>query len=362
MKRRFAIAILAGIIFLNLSGCNNQNAAVIHSDESSNSISQSITSTTPTTPTTSSDVPQISQNAEGSQSTETLQNDESSQSAETSEHNLVSYWDEFAKNYGGAKAYYNTLPMDVDLLPLYIAGMRHLDPYVRWTCAYKAFDYEWDERKPEIITALQPLLTDEVQQVRDAAKFSTEVLTESFSGSEFVPSPNGKDIAFNPFPNARFNDGRVWIYFGESRQLSMVLQLLSIGGDGGVAGHIQWSPDGSKLAVGDGGRLWSNTVILNLDTLTTNKKDLFSYLAENSEKFGYKIGDYQRPDPAVRFLEWSPDSKKVLLSYYFAEGPEKWQSGYAVYNSETDKYERNMPNEASDDEYPQLEKPEGFQW
>jgi hypothetical protein len=342
MKRIFYMAALAGFIILNLSGCISLNASENHSDELSNPIGQfSAASTTE---------PQTSQDTEPPQSTEPPQN------------NLVSYWDEYAKSYGGSKAFYSSLPMDVDLLPLYIAGMQHTDPYVRWACAYKAFDYNWDERKSDIIIALQPLLTDEVQQVRDAANFSTEVLTESFSGPEFIPSPNGKDIAYNPFLNTRFNDGKVWVYFGESRQLSMVLQLLSVGGDSGVAGYIQWSPDGSKLAVGDGGRLWSNTVILDLDTMTTNKQDLFSYLSENSEKFGYKIGDYQRPDPAARFLEWSPDSKKVLLSYYFAEDPEKWQSGYAIYNCETDKYERIMPNKASADEYPELEKPDGFQW
>ncbi len=122
------------------------------------------------------------------------------------------------------------------------------------------------------------------------------------------------------------------------------------------------SPDGSKLVVGDGGRLWSNTVVLNLATLTTNKQDLSSYLMENCEKLGYKKGDYQRPDPSVRFLEWSPDSKKVLLSYYFSEDMEKWQSGYAVYNCGKDKYERVIPNKCSGDGYPQLEKPADFKW
>jgi len=350
MKRRLVIAVIAGVIFLNLSGCgshnkpeNNANGLPDASSELSN-IADESSNTLSQISTVQTSVPQISQDNEFTQD------------------RLVSYWDEFAKSYGGSNAQFNQLPKEVDLLPLYIAGMRHTEPYVRWTCAYKAFEYHLDERKPEIIKALQPLLSDPVQQVRDAAKFSTEVLAETFSGPEFVPSPNGKYIAFTPFLNTRFNDGKLWVYYTEKRHISMVLKLISVGGDSGAAGYIQWSPDGSKLAVGDGGRLWSDTVILNLDDLTVSKRDLISYLMENGEKFGYNIGDYQRPDPAVRFVEWSPDSKKVLLSYYFAEGQDIWQSGYAVYNCETDEYERIMPNKASNDEYPLLEKPDGFKW
>lgn len=349
MKLRIVIFTIAGMVFLNLSGCEIQSSKD-RPDELSNSIHQSIT--------TLAEEKQIP-DRQSSNVTEIVP--PSSQDTEFSQKYLVSYWDEFAQSYGGPKAYFGVMPMDVDLLPLYIAGMKHDDPYVRWVCAYKAFDYHVDARKLEIIKALQPLLTDPVLQVRDAAKFSMEVMNETLSGPEFVHSPNGKYVAFNPFINTRFNDGKLWVYSSESHHYIMALQLLSIGGDNGVAGYIHWSPDGSKLAVGDGGRLWSNTVILNLSNMTENKQNLFSYLSENSKKFGYNIGDYQRSDPAVRFLEWSPDSKKVLLSYCFYEDMEKCQSGIAVYNTETDKYERIIPNKCSKD-YPQVEKPDDFHW
>ncbi len=334
---------IAGFFILSLSGCGGQTSIKSPPNETSYSASQT-------------------SGTEAEQETEAQTSSPAESESLTSQAGLVSYWDEFAKNNGGPKACFGDRPIDVDLLPLYLAGMKHEDAYVRWVCAYKAFDYHWDNRKPEILKALEPLLTDPVPQVQEAAKFSTEVLAETFSGPEFVHSPNGKDVAFTAYNHVRFNDGKVWVYTGENKLLSMVLQLLSVGGDSGVAGGIQWSPDGSKLAVGDGGRLWSNTVILKLATLTVNKQDLFSYLGENSKKYGYKIDGYQRPDPSVRFVEWSPDSKKVLLSYYFAEDPEKWQSGFAVYNCETNKYEKIMPNAATSKEYPQFEKPADFYW
>ncbi len=346
MKRRLFIISIIGIVVLCLSGCQNQNVLESHSDALANPVNQAGVA--------SSEINYVSDN----QANDVFE----TKSQGLPNTNLVSFWDDYAKSYGGSKASFSEMPMNADLLPLYIAGMQHKDSYVRWSCAYKAFDYHWDARKPDIIRALKPLLNDPVQQVREAAEFSTEILSETFSGPEFVHSPNGKDVAFCSFLNTRFNDGKLWVYSGETRQISMVLQLVSVGGDGGVAGYIHWSPDGSRLAVGDGGRLWSNTVILKLATLTANKQELFSYLGENSGKFGYKIGGYQRSDPSVRFLEWSPDSKKVLLSYYFAEDMEKWQSGYAVYNCEKDKYERIMPNKCSNDGYPKLEKPADFQW
>lgn len=346
MKQRLFIIAITGFVVLYLSGCKNQDIVVKHSDTLSDSVNRN-------------NITLIDKNHVSENQTRDVTETKPQLSYNS---DLVSFWDEYAKSYGGSNAYFGEMPMNVDLLPLYIAGMQHKDPYVRWSCAYKAFEYHWDARKPDIIKALQPLLNDPVEQVREAAEFSTEVLMEVFSGPEFVRSPNGKDVAFSPFLNTRFNDGKLWVYSGKNRQISMVLQLTSVGGDSGAAGYIQWSPDGSKLVVGDGGRLWSNTVVLNLATLTTNEQDLFSYLMENREKFGYKKGDYQRPDPSVRFLEWSPDSKKVLLSYYFSEDMEKWQSGYAVYNCGKDKYERIMPNKCSGDGYPQLEKPADFKW
>lgn len=275
---------------------------------------------------------------------------------------FTAYWDAYAEACGGEGADFSYPPPEVDLLPLYLAGLRHADPYTRWTCANRLFRYYHDERKPEIIEALNPLQADADANVRQVAEFSLEVLTGSFSGTGFIRSPNGRDVAFAPFMDARFNDGQVWLYTSENDQLSMVLQLVSVGGDSGVAGYITWSPDGRKLAVGDGGRLWSDIVVLNLDTLESNKKSLFAYLSENAAEFGYQFDDYQRPDPQVKLIEWSPDSTRVLLSYAFAESMDHWQTGFAVLNVETDAYELVMPGGSTDDDYPSLEKPEDFHW
>ncbi|HHW32167.1 MAG TPA: hypothetical protein GXX20_10940 [Clostridiaceae bacterium] len=348
MKQRLLVIAIVWIFCLNLTGCQSQN--VINMDEPSDSTGSSVIA------------PIDEKQPTGSQSVSESEGPQTSKVNKSPEKYLVSYWDTFAENYGGSRANYEYLPMDVDLLPLYLAGMQHENSYVRWVCSYKAFEYFADPRRQEIITALQPLLTDPDEHVRDSARFSMEVLAETFSGPEFVYSPNGKYVAFNPYRNTRFNDGKLWIYSFESHQLSMILQLISIGGDSGGAGYINWSPDGQKLAVGNGGRTWSDTVIFNMSSFSANKQSLYAFLAENSEEFGYKIGEYQWDNPAVHFLEWSPDSKKALLSYYFAEDMNLWQTGVAVYNCETDTYERIIPGECSYDDYPQVEKPVDFQW
>lgn len=347
MKHGLLVIIIFWFFCLSLSGCQKQNR--IEADELPDPISSSVMA------------PVDEKQPSGSQTASEAEEPQSSQVSEFPEKYLVTYWDDYAEKYGYYPGY-KYPPEDVDLLPLYIAGMQHENPYVRWVCSYKAFDYYTDSRRQEIIAALQPLLTDPDEMVRDSAKFSTEVLAETFSGPEFVHSPNGKYVAFNHYLDTRFNDGKLWIYSFESQQLSMVLQLVSIGGDSGAAGYIHWSPDGQKLTVGNGGRTWSDTVIYNISSFSANKQSLYSYLAEHCEEFGFKIGEYQRDDPGVHFLEWSPDSKKVLLSYYFTQDMDVWQTGVAVYNCETDIYERIIPGKCSYDNYPRVEKPADFHW
>jgi len=52
----------------------------------------------------------------------------------------------------------------------------------------------------------------------------------------------------------------------------------------------------------------------------------------------------------------------VLLSYYFAEDMDVWQTGIAVYNCETDTYERIIPGGCTYDDYPHVEKTIDFKW
>ncbi|GEM_PF-3715237 len=340
--KRLVMCLMLSILCLSFTGCQNQ---AVGSDQ--------------TTPSEGVKTPS-SDAAQGSTGDPIVESQPAE--SEDSDNPFTAYWDDYAQTYGGQNADFTYPPPEVDLLPLYLAGLQHAEPYTRWTCAYTLFKYYHDERKLKIIEALKPLQEDTEPNVRLAAEFSLQVLTGSFTGTHFVRSPNGRDVAFTPFPDARFNDGQVWLYNSDNDQLSMVLQLISVGGDSGVAGYISWSPDGRKLAVGDGGRLWSDTVIFNLDTMGKNKKGLFTYLSENAQQFGYQFDDYQRPDPQVKLIEWSPDSTRVLLSYAFAEKEDLWQTGFAVLNVETDEYELVMPGKSTDDDYPPLERPEDFHW
>ncbi len=68
--------------------------------------------------------------------------------------------------------------------------------------------------------------------------------------------------------------------------------------------------------------------------------NVHDYLCKNQKKLGYVIGEWNRPDPTTDFIEWSPDMKKVLLSYSFIDDNIVGQKGLCVYNLTQAKIER----------------------
>jgi hypothetical protein len=270
-------------------------------------------------------------------------------------------WDEYAAQYGNMNGNElivpNNAPEAPDLLPLYLEGLKHENAYVRWACSSRLFEFKFREERSEICDALKPLLEDKSEIVRKAAAFSIEVLDGSYDGPEFVKSSDEKFVVFHGFNDARYNDGKAWLDNGDAGGFYQI-------DAGGCLGGITISPDNLKLCFKTYGRIWSNVSIYDLKSLQTKYCDLFNYIIKHKDKFGYKIGDNQRPDPYVSPVEWSPDSKKLLLFYSFTDDGQKTHKGTAVYDIAGESFERvkPMPDGPEEEYNPQPVKPEGFKW
>jgi hypothetical protein len=270
-------------------------------------------------------------------------------------------WDAYAASYG--KMYNNEFllpespPEEPDLLPLYLEGLKHENAYVRWACASRLFEFKYREKRPEILDALEPLLEDESETVRKAAAFSTEVLDGSYDGPEFIKASDGKFVVFHAFHETRYNDGRIWLDNGDAGG------FYRIDTDGSL-GAISISPDNSKLCYSDYGRIWSGVSVYDISSGKSNYCNLYGYIVNNKSRYGYKTGANQRPDPYVSFIEWSPDSKKLLLFCSFTDDEYKTHKVSAVYDTTGGGFERvePLPDGPAEEYNPGPEKPEGFKW
>ncbi|MCX7923098.1 MAG: sister chromatid cohesion protein PDS5 [Clostridia bacterium] len=321
MKSKYIISILTFIV-LGLSGCTN--------DKNPNIVS------------------------EISSSVSTESQDDSTEDADKSSAS-VRIWDEYTKRYGN-EVQNGGLPIEPDLYHLYVEGMKNKSANVRWYCVNKAVEYSNHEKKQEIIDAVSQLLNDPDENVKKAAEFTCSVLKFTFEGEDFIKSPNGKNVAFYNYREARFNDGKLWVYNGEYKEVWLLKTLE------GSLGSINWSPSGEKIAVSYGGRLWSDVAIIDNPSGETYGNGLFQHILKFKDKYGYKIGKNNRVDPWITFLEWSPDSNKILLFYSFFDDDTVSQKGAAVYNLQKRDFDKLIPLGPSEADYPKAVKPKDFKW
>lgn len=183
-------------------------------------------------------------------------------------------WDEYAATYG--KLYNNelimpeTAPEAPDLLPLYLEGLKHENPYVRWASASRLFEFKFREERLKICDALKPLLEDKSEIVSKAAAFSIEVLDGSYDGPEFIRSSDGKFVVFHAFHDTRYNDGKIWMDYGDAGG------FYHIDAGGSISGIII-SPDNTKLAIKTCGRIWSGASVYDIKTGSMRGCNLFQY-------------------------------------------------------------------------------------
>ena len=122
------------------------------------------------------------------------------------------------------------------------------------------------------------------------------------------------------------------------------------------------SPDGKWTAVTITARIWIDTNLVNVQTGDVMKTGIFTFITDNAWRYDYQLGKNERPDPYVEWLEWSPDSKKVLLSYSFFDDLYTRQTGVAVFNLDSGAVEWIKKLLPAEGEHSPVEKPDGFSW
>jgi WD40 repeat protein len=263
-----------------------------------------------------------------------------------------SVWDGLAARHEGPLII--DFPEDPDMFNLYLEGLLHPNPYVQWYSSNKiiAFSDHPDEQKA--IDALQSLLTSKEDKVKSAAQFALYVFEHNFDDPAFIRSPDGKRVAFHLYHESRYNDGEVWIYNSEWNS------VYPLKGNWLSVEQLAWSPDGKKLTIEYGGRIWGSIDLVDPDTGESLLKTSVYDVLQDKQLF--TVVKQQRPDPYYRLVEWSPDSTKVMLSYSFTDDDYKVQQGIVVYDLKKAAYTSVKPLPSGDDPYPDIIKPNGFKW
>jgi len=127
-----------------------------------------------------------------------------------------------------------------------------------------------------------------------------------------------------------------------------------------------WSPDNKKVCVSYQGRIWGNFSIIDtsIQTLIEHPSiiDIMDSLKAKDYKFDYELNE-NRPDAYFTPIEWSPDSKKILIFYQWHDTNYATQNGVFIYDLEkNDVYNliQNKPYEEGG--FVEAKKPEEFMW
>ncbi len=338
--KKYILSVFTAILLISLlCGCNNvdQKAENDEHEENESALTGQITEATET------------------QSTETNESTETSKSTETNESTEAIEASDENKDDQSVSLTLNS-PNEINLLPLYLDGLKSNDPEIRWYSCYKMIGYYNTDHRNEITEALKVLLNDSNDSVKQSAEFVLSLYGKSFEAEAYSKSPNGKYIAFYCFGETRFNDGICHIYNAEEDCIySFDNSYTSING-------FDWSPDGNILCVSHGGRTWIDISFIDVKNNRTYTPGVQIYINENQKELGYVTGDWGRPDPTTGLIEWSLDLKKVLLSYTFIDDDKVGQKGLCIYDLEQEKIERIVKLGKFDEDHPSIDKPDDFKW
>jgi len=224
-----------------------------------------------------------------------------------------SIWDELGliqENPCNVACYsFDAIAPDQDMPAILMDGLSHKNPVVQWFCAYKSIDW-LDEMDPaELKTRLTSLRNSKEGYVRDAAGLALAVLNKDWNYPHILKSPKKDRYAFTCFNDSQANDGAVFIV--EDNQLKKVnLDINTY-----VSG---WSPDGNWLVCNSIYRYGNVLQLLNVET--GNAAELTGNIIEGFSDMMPRLA-LNPPDvfSDLSLLEWSPDSKKVLLSYRYID-------------------------------------------
>lgn len=123
-----------------------------------------------------------------------------------------------------------------------------------------------------------------------------------------------------------------------------------------------WSPDNKWVAITTTARNRADTTIFDTIENKEYETGIFRYINEHSDELDFKISGKERTDQYVNFVEWCPDSKKVLLSYSFDDDNNARQTGVAVFNLEKMSIDWMIKLASAERVHTEIRKPEGFSW
>ncbi len=241
---------------------------------------------------------------------------------------------------------------ETDPISFLCAGMKHENPVIRWYCANKVIEYY---NKPGIKNALEPLnsLLKDENSIQDSAALSIAIINRTYNNKYLIKSHEGNRYLFTKFHGSIYDDGKLWII--DNGEINCFVENYSIG-------DIGWSPDDKWLFANPYGRIQSEMLVVNVKSREVYNIPLFQYICDNSDKLGYKVGSNQRPDPWIKFIEWSPDSSRILLSFWFRDDNFTGQKGIAVYNIENQSIEKVTTLGSTEGDYEVVDKPADFNW
>jgi hypothetical protein len=223
-----------------------------------------------------------------------------------------------------------------DLTRLLLNGLKEKSSVARWYSAYKISEYLDSVDKAGLRTVLVGLYNDEVEEVRQAARFTVSMIDKDYCHEWFVKSPDGKKTAFVKYNGVRCNSSDVWI-IADGKINALMKHLVP-----GTTGDITWSPDSEKLAFTQTTGMFRNVAIFSINSgiyIRYNIRPLSDYIREYGEKYGIDAGkNGNMPYQVLNILKWKNDGSKLLLSYSYGgrqeDGITAGSSGKIVYDLE----------------------------
>lgn len=108
----------------------------------------------------------------------------------------------------------------------------------------------------------------------------------------------------------------------------------------GIFQDAQWSPDSRKIILSFKDGKTSRLVLHNQDTHSASNLNIYLSMGiEQSELQKYDVQDSNEFFPKIeyQFLQWSLDSRSMLIYYSFTDSVQESHAGYFWYNHEIGK-------------------------
>jgi len=218
-------------------------------------------------------------------------------------------------------------------------------------------------------------INDNIEKETESTVYNQKVEYSNSMETE-SPKPGTSDNTENTIVTQSTSQDGQYEVTTEVNQTQGIYKVILSSGDGnkilnsfnivGINHSYLWSPDNKKVCVSYKGRIWGDFSIIDASSQTLIEhptvKDIMDRFKTKNNKFDYELND-NRPDPYLTPVEWSPDSKKILIFYQWHDTNYQTQNGVFTYDLEK-KDVLNLIQNKPDGEGGQVDvrKPEEFKW